>query len=63
MARACARAMPWGANMGCDYVPCTWWLMHVEIDQVSTGEVPLMTRKKLQKFARLSLQEKRKLAA
>ena len=55
--------MPWGANMGCDYVPCTWWLMHVEIDQVSTGEVPLMTRKKLQKFARLSLQEKRKLAA
>ena len=53
----------WGANMGCDYVPCTWWLMHVEIDQVSTGEVPLMTRKKLQKFARLSLQEKRKLAA
>ena len=49
--------------MGCDCVPCTWWLMHVEIEQVSTGEVPLMTRKKLQKFARLSLQEKRKLAA
>jgi len=31
--------------------------------QVAAGGVPLMTRKKLQRFARLSLQEKQQLAA